>query len=84
MDKDIKKLFDEPTDQADKNKLTGKDAPAIVMVGLFWLIAVIVVLVSKHIPAKKKGKIIGFGTLIAFGLYCAFALMSNLARTTQV
>lgn len=64
-------LYTETGRQLIKTKVsdwTGNDSAAVILVGLFWLIGVIVILLSSTTPKNKKGKIIGYGTIVAIAL----------------
>lgn len=64
------------TEQNSNEVWSGRDSAAVIMVGIFWLIAIFVVLSSKNIPPVKRYRIALYGTFIMMALVMAFGLMS--------
>lgn len=58
-------------------QFTTKDKLLTVLVGIFWIIGIIVVLLSKGISRNKKFKIIGYGTVLAIVLSIVVGLLQS-------
>lgn len=65
------------TEKTVNQEWAGRDTVAVLMVGFFWLIAIIVVLTNKQLPEVKRYKIALYGTFIMMALLLVVGLLQS-------